>query len=289
MKVFVSYASEQKDTAERLIAHLSNDSHQVLAGPHLFEAGAEYDERIRQAIDQAELFIFLISPQSVTQGRYTLTELKYAQHKWRNPGWHVLPVVASRVLAGDVPPFLSPISWLEPQGNLYAEVGARVGELNRTQTRRRSKMLGAAAASIVAIGATVLIASSAVSHEGSRARSTLDAASVSPAKESKRRQGLPDGPLDAADDRHESTNGSNSESVRDTRAASSPHRWQGALEEDPRCQAKLSRQSDGWWLTCQCRGALVARHPDVFLGPAEAAPRPADVLAEARLQKWRCP
>jgi hypothetical protein len=37
--------------------------------------GLAYDARIADGIKQADLFLFLISPESVTEGRYTLTEL----------------------------------------------------------------------------------------------------------------------------------------------------------------------------------------------------------------------
>jgi hypothetical protein len=53
--------------------------------------------RIERAVDQSALFIFLLSPSSVTKGRFTLSELEFARRKWRKPDGCVLPVMVQPV------------------------------------------------------------------------------------------------------------------------------------------------------------------------------------------------
>jgi hypothetical protein len=138
VRIFVSYADEQKALAERLIAHLSAEGHRVDAGAALFVPGERFDAPIRQAIDRASLFVFLLSPESTTRGRYTLTELKYAAAKWQPPKWHILPIVVSPVPRNQVPAALSPLTWLEPQGEPVAEAVTQIARLAQGGAPARS-------------------------------------------------------------------------------------------------------------------------------------------------------
>jgi hypothetical protein len=73
-------------------------------------------------VDRADLFVWLASPASVRPGSYALTELSFAEAKWRNPSGHVLPVLTGEMNAGDLPAYLRPINALTVRGNLEAEV-----------------------------------------------------------------------------------------------------------------------------------------------------------------------
>ena len=70
MKVFISHAKEQADLAEKITVKLRARGHKVFFDEHTLAAGAEYDNRIRKAILGCDLFIFMISPESVRHGSY---------------------------------------------------------------------------------------------------------------------------------------------------------------------------------------------------------------------------
>jgi hypothetical protein len=67
MHIFLTCASEQKPAAEAIAFALRNKDD--------LPPGRSYDEQIEKAVTTADYLIFLISPQSVQQGRYARTEL----------------------------------------------------------------------------------------------------------------------------------------------------------------------------------------------------------------------
>ena len=85
MKIFLSYASEQRPIAEPLALALEADGHEVFFDRHDLPVGGSYHDRIRDAIDDADRYVFLISPESVEPGSYALTELSLAQARWPQP------------------------------------------------------------------------------------------------------------------------------------------------------------------------------------------------------------
>jgi hypothetical protein len=126
MMIFLSYASEQRDLAEEVKHALTATGHQVFFDRESLPIGEDYHSRIRNAVGDCEAFVFLISPQSVAQGCYTLTELKYAREKWPEPRGKVLPVMAEKTDYRQIPPYLKSISVLEPEGNAPAEIAAEI-------------------------------------------------------------------------------------------------------------------------------------------------------------------
>lgn len=90
--------------------------------------GQEYNTRIGRAVERADLFIFLVSPPALEPGSYALTELAFAEKKWRNPAGYVLPVAPADRALGPLPAYLRPINVLQPRGNAEAEVLAWVLE-----------------------------------------------------------------------------------------------------------------------------------------------------------------
>jgi len=91
-RIFLSYASEQRKIAENIQAALSAEGHQVFFDKSRLRSGEGYHLKIVEAIRNSQLFIFLISPDSIRKGTYALTELKEAKRKWPNPAGKVLPV-----------------------------------------------------------------------------------------------------------------------------------------------------------------------------------------------------
>lgn len=125
-KVFLSYAHEQRPIAEAISLSLSVREHDVFFDHRTLQPGLEYDAAIQKAVEQCDLFVFLISPESLTEGGYALTELNFAKNRWRNPSGKILPVMASPTLDSRIDPYLRAVTILYPQGNVAAEVAARV-------------------------------------------------------------------------------------------------------------------------------------------------------------------
>ena len=103
MRIFLSFASEQKELAETILLALRDRGHSVFFSKDDMPPGATYDVRIQKAVNASDLMVYLISPQSVTKGRYTLTELSFARQRWPNPNAHVLPVLVATTPLDTVP------------------------------------------------------------------------------------------------------------------------------------------------------------------------------------------
>lgn len=134
MKIFLSHSHEQRNLAEKLTARLRADRHRVFQDHSSLPRGEAFDRRIREEIGSSELFVFLLSPDSVRSGCYALTELGIAQSRWPNPAGRVLPVLVTGVPEDRLPPYLGAVSILRPTGELVAEV---VNEVHALASRRR--------------------------------------------------------------------------------------------------------------------------------------------------------
>jgi len=129
MKVFLSYAREQSDIAEEVHSSLLVRDFDIFFDQSELAAGVEYDKTIQKEIEECDLFVFLISPQSVEEGSYTLTELRLAKEKWKNPSGKVLPVMAIPTDYSKIDAYLRAITVLHPQGNIAAEVAIQASAL----------------------------------------------------------------------------------------------------------------------------------------------------------------
>jgi TIR domain len=128
MQLFVSYASEDFDKAEQIAYGLA-PRHQVFFDRNSLPPGGDFNSRIRAAIAAADGMIFLISPESVQQGSYTLTEMEFARDKWHHPLGKILPVMLRPTDFRVIPNFLKAVTFLETQGNLVAAVLAAVDKI----------------------------------------------------------------------------------------------------------------------------------------------------------------
>src|SRR5688572_17676304 len=134
--VFLSYVSSLSETAARIELSLKGEGFSVFRDRTMLPPGESFDARIRAAIEESDLFVFLISPESVSPGRYTLTELKFAEQKWEHPTGHVLPVFAEATPKEAIPAYLRAVTILQPRGDMVAEVAAEVVRLSRPWWRR---------------------------------------------------------------------------------------------------------------------------------------------------------
>jgi hypothetical protein len=62
MDIFISYASEQRATAEEIALALRAEGHEPFFDRSELPEGDAYNARIREAIRGCDLLIFLVSP-----------------------------------------------------------------------------------------------------------------------------------------------------------------------------------------------------------------------------------
>ena len=75
MRVFQSYSKTDTTTAEQVAANLKQAGHKVFFDRDSLKVADDFNRIIRGEIQKADLFTFLISPNSVRAGSYALTEL----------------------------------------------------------------------------------------------------------------------------------------------------------------------------------------------------------------------
>lgn len=68
MQISLSYASEDQELAEDIQLALSGAGHDVFFDEASLPPGGDYRARIAHAVKDADIFIFLISPNSVEPG-----------------------------------------------------------------------------------------------------------------------------------------------------------------------------------------------------------------------------
>jgi hypothetical protein len=129
MKLFISYASPQRSIAEDLNVLLTARGHDVFFDRDDLAPGLEYRQAIRLAAESCDVFVFLISPESVAPRRYTLTEVGYRQRKVPRSSGSLLPVLVKPTLLSRIPPYLKTVTLLSPQGNLSAAIADAVDRL----------------------------------------------------------------------------------------------------------------------------------------------------------------
>jgi len=134
--IFLSYPSSLEATAASIELSLKGEGFTVFRDRSALPPGESFDARIQAAVEESDLFVFLINADSVALGRYTLTELEFAEQKWGHPAGRVLPVMAEPTPIESVPAFLKSVTILKPQGNLVAEVAAQVRRLTAPWWRR---------------------------------------------------------------------------------------------------------------------------------------------------------
>jgi TIR domain len=144
-RVFISHAREDAKIAERIALAVRGRNCKVFLDEHDLPPGGNYEARIHQAIKSSSVFVFLISPASVSEGRYPLTELKFAEQKWSHPADRVLPVPVGETPFESIPEYLRAASIMKPRGDVAAEVAAAVDAM----LPKTAKLMGALAATLV--------------------------------------------------------------------------------------------------------------------------------------------
>ena len=153
MKIFLSYSSTDRSLAESVCLALRAQHDTVFFDRSDLAAGEEYDVRIREAIESSDLLVFLVSPEAIDAGSYTLTELAIAEKTWSHPGGKVLPVMIKPTEFSALPPYLRAVTVLQPEGNVPAAVADAVHRIGTAHWRRRRTVAAAVIAALAVIAA----------------------------------------------------------------------------------------------------------------------------------------
>ncbi len=153
MRIFISHASTRRPIAEKIAVELRAFGNEVFLDRDDLPPGGTYHELIRQAIERCELFLFLVSPESVEQGRYSRTELTIAQAKWPQPEGRVLPVMIADTPRDTWPPYLRNVTVFETSGDPVAETLDAVLRLGKVQNSRKTLLFAGLA--LAALGVVV--------------------------------------------------------------------------------------------------------------------------------------
>lgn len=136
MRIFLSFASEYEDDVKRVAVALRGEHHDVFFSADDLPPGKTYHAQIREAVAASDIFIFFISPESVTQDRYTITELDFAEERWPAPGTNVLPVLIAKTESAEIPPYLAETTFARVKGNFVAGILAQVARLTPIRVRK---------------------------------------------------------------------------------------------------------------------------------------------------------
>ena len=135
LSVFVSYSHEQRPLAEEIAQALKNAGHEVFFDRDSIPGAGDYNERIREAVNDSDRFVFLASRESLTPGKFALTELQFAKERWTSPADRVFTVIVDRAMKpADLPAYLRSVSVIEPMGSTAAELVAAIHKTRRVGT-----------------------------------------------------------------------------------------------------------------------------------------------------------
>jgi hypothetical protein len=139
VNIFLSYSSKDRKVAEAISLAIGGIGHRVFFDRESLPPGGDYHARIRKAIFESDAFVYLISPDSVQPGSYTLTELKYAREKWPHPKDRVIPVLIRDTAWDLIPVYLKAVTVLEVEGNPPAEVAQAVSKMEHIGVREQQR------------------------------------------------------------------------------------------------------------------------------------------------------
>jgi len=161
MKIFLSYASQDREPAKSIYLALRDQGHAVFFDRADLPPGDEFHNRIRAAVESSRLFIFLISANAVDAGSYTLTELDIAE----KARVKLLPVALGKLAVDQLPAALKAVTFLATDGDLVATVAAEVHRIARELRGRWIKRIVAVVAVVVAVCAALYYAIDVVPHQ----------------------------------------------------------------------------------------------------------------------------
>ncbi len=106
MKIFVSYPPEHSGYAQKLTQALTAQRHEVVSERLPPSTLPALNDAVCDAISAADLFLFVLAPESLVPGSATRLELRRAQRCWPEPAGHVLTVAVAPTPWHDIPRYL---------------------------------------------------------------------------------------------------------------------------------------------------------------------------------------
>jgi TIR domain len=136
LRIFLSYASEQRNIAEEIEGALVKAGHVVFFDKKSLPVGEEYNRKIIDAIKTSDLMIFLISPDSVQNGSYTIAELEIAKDHWKDSNQRFFPIEVIKTNPAEIPNYLRSVTILYPKGNIAAETFYEIDKLAKNNKEK---------------------------------------------------------------------------------------------------------------------------------------------------------
>ena len=160
MKIFLSYASQDREIAQSINRALLEQGHEVFFDRADLLPGEEFHIQIRRAIEGADLFVFLISEHAIDAGSYTLNELDIAEKKLKRASGRLLPVLLQPTPLDQIPTFAKSVTLLQSPGNIPAAVADAVHRIAQKRRRALWWKISASALAVALIGTGVWFARS---------------------------------------------------------------------------------------------------------------------------------
>ena len=135
MKIFLSYASQDREIAQAIHRALLEQGHDVFFDREDLPPGEEFHIQIRRAIERSDLFVFLISEHALDPGSYTLNELEIAEKSLKQTSGRLLPVLLKPMPFDHIPTFAKSVTLLQSPGNIPAAVADAVSRIAGKQRR----------------------------------------------------------------------------------------------------------------------------------------------------------
>ncbi len=131
LRIFLSYAHQQRGIAEEIAQALVNAGHSVFFDVNSIPGSADYIDKIHRWIESSDRFVLLASQDALAPGKFVMTEIQFAKERFPSPAGKVLPVMIDpRLGIADLPAYLRSVSVLNVSGNAPAEV---VAAINKTR------------------------------------------------------------------------------------------------------------------------------------------------------------
>ena len=161
MKIFLSYARENLDVADRINLELREAGYEVFFDKDKIAGTEAFRQKIKEEIADCDLFLFLLSLESIEKGKYTLTEVAIARERWKTPRGRVLTVKITEIDEEKAPAFLTMNSIPRLQGDIPTAVLTEVDKfvkLHRLRWRRNVSRLALAALLLLLVAAAIVAA-----------------------------------------------------------------------------------------------------------------------------------
>ncbi len=136
IKVFVSYAKEDKALAKEITMALEDENCEVFFDEKSIISG-NYRKKIKYAIDTCDVFIFLVSQSSLDSTRFAQAELSIAKKRFKAPSGRVIPVILDDTISinslNEVDYYLTSTHVIRPLGNLVFQTVNAVNDIRTTR------------------------------------------------------------------------------------------------------------------------------------------------------------